>query len=158
MRSDIPTALVAVNNSRSAEQSKQMRQAAETGKCPFCHINWTRNKLIKEGEFWYLMYNLYPYPGQKQHLVLVLKRHFTSFEGLAPEERLEWFSLNEHAMREFNIPGGALVMRFGDLDYSAGTIAHLHSHIQVPDLASDAFVIAVFKKNKALETFLAPKK
>lgn len=44
-----------------------------------------------------------------------------------------WSALIDYAMNNFQIPGGGIATRFGNLSYSAGSISHLHTNIMVPD-------------------------
>jgi hypothetical protein len=43
-------------------------------------------------------------------------------------------SCKQWAEQEFEIQGGAVTMRFGDMNYSAGIVAHIYSQLVVLDL------------------------
>lgn len=145
--------LAEVGNGRTDAQREHMQQVNQTGICPFCVINPDINKVIKETVHWRIMFNAYPYHHHSHHLVLMPKRHVTDITDLTGGEWAEWGALNAWAIREFNLPGGGLVFRFGSFEKSAATMAHLHSHIQVPDGTGAAF--AVFCKDGPFGEFLS---
>jgi hypothetical protein len=43
-------------------------------------------------------------------------------------------ALSNWAIKEFNIPGGGLTMRFGETVYTGATVCHLHAHLISPEL------------------------
>lgn len=144
--------LVSTTACRTLEQEARMRAAQQSRKCPFCFFD-TEDEFLNEGLYWYVKENKPPYNNTKYHLLLILKRHICRPEELNEEEKLEWFTLNEWIAYHYKIEGGGLVMRFGSLDHSGGSIAHLHSHVIVPRI-NGGFTLAVFHANKKLLTFL----
>jgi diadenosine tetraphosphate (Ap4A) HIT family hydrolase len=140
--------LGSIENARTPAQTAHMQATIGQGKCPFCDIDFSKNKPLGEWKHWWVWQNPFPYPFHIHHLVIPPKRHVTSLEELTGDEMLEWLKIVKWAEKHFNMPGGALVMRFGDPKHNAGTIAHLHWQIQVPDGKHSA--IAVFSKGPAL--------
>ena len=144
-----------IENSRTTSQVARMQTTAAKGKCPLCNGNNFRkhNKVIWRGKYWRAWFNPFPYSGHSSHIVLATIAHITNFAELSPQAGLEWFMANQFLIKKYNLPGGGIVMRFGDNEYNAGTLFHCHSHIQVPDLTT--FAIAVFYKDRDLGRFFA---
>lgn len=128
------------------EYREHMERSIERGECPFCVVDEAINPILRQGEYWRIWHNPFPYRYHKLHLVLTLKRHVTDLSSLVPDEWKELGEIIAWAARKFDIPGGAFVMRFGDPKLSASTLNHLHAHIQVPDGTGPAF--AVFCKER----------
>jgi len=153
-----------IENSRSQPQEQHMRNTVGAGKCPFCDLNLVINKVIWEGRFWRAWFNPFPYTYHAAHLVVAAKDHWVHLWDIPEPARLEWFDVNIDLIRRYNLPGGGIVMRFTNEDaiivkgsgtnqYNAGTLSHIHSHVQVPDCKGPA--IAVFFKDESLSAYLA---
>ncbi len=128
---------VDVEGSRYEDQKQQMEKIRDTGLCPFCPqqlSEYHKEPIIKEGTYWLVTKNQWPYAHTKVHLLLIAKTHVTSLTDLAPEAGKELIELAAWAIQEFQIPGGGLVLRFGASEYSAGSVAHLHAQLVMPDL------------------------
>ncbi len=136
-----------IANARTPEQIAHMKTTVGRGICPFCKIDLTKNKPLGEWLHWWVWENPFPYPHHERHIVIPTKRHVTSLGELTPDEMVEWLTIVQWAETHFNMPGGALVLRFGDPKHNAGTLAHFHWQIQVPDGKHSAF--AVFSKGPA---------
>ena len=92
-------------------------------------LKYHTKPIIKEGRYWVLTENFEPYKGSKHHLLAVSKKHVQRFEELTPAAQSELFKLFGDEVKKRNIPGGALFMRFGDTDYTGGTVEHLHAQL-----------------------------
>lgn len=142
--------LGAIGNVRTAEQLAHMQATVGQGICPFCHPQRYKNaKVLREGGYWRVVHNDFPYKHHREHILIVPIDHVTDISQVDAVIWTELLTLFQWAVEEFQIPGGGLVMRFGDLTYNAGTIAHLHVHIQVPDLTGPAK--ATFAKDPSPE-------
>ena len=130
-----------VTNARTAEQRGHMTATLGKGECPFCKVDEKINKIIKEGVYWRMWHNPFPYPHHRQHIVIASIKHINQLSKIPPQIGWELIEFLAWAEKEFGIPGGAFVMRFGSLEYNAGTLTHLHAHIQVPDLTGPAMVV-----------------
>ncbi len=145
-----------ISNSRSAAQATHMQATVGQGKCPFCDENGFDpkiNTVIWSGKHWRAWFNPFPYTGTVSHVIIASLEHLTNIKDLSAEAWTEWGNLNQHLILEYNLPGGGIVMRFGDNKLNGGTIHHIHSHIQVP--STEGFSIAVFFKDEPLKAFLA---
>lgn len=146
-----PTKFVDIDNSREPEQIKVMEEIIENGECPFCYEvlkKYHRTPILKETEHWVLTRNAWPYANTREHFLLILKSHKETLRELSPEEGADYFQMVAWAEKEFKLPGGGLAMRFGDTNYSAGTIKHLHAQLIVPDIDKPGFQPTRFKIGK----------
>lgn len=135
-----------IANARSEEQRTHMQQTVERGICPFCDLNTTLNKVIIQTPHWRAWPNPFPYSRHAHHFVLAPREHITSISALLkiPEAIQERDWICDELIRQFNLEGGAVVMRFGNPKRNAGTLTHLHVHVQAPDGTGPAF--SVFSK------------
>jgi len=110
-------------------------QIKKDGVCPFCPENlakYHKNPILKEGQFWLLTNNAYPYEAAKYHILMIHKKHIQKFEEVSPDAWSELRSLIKDFTAEKNIPGGSLVMRFGNTAYTGATVSHLHANLVSP--------------------------
>jgi len=130
-------------NARETEQKSVMKDIADAEHCPFCRENlckYHQQPILKEGQFWLVTTNQWPYRHTKHHFLLIYKVHAVSLSDLSPAAGQELFELIAEIEQSYAIKGGGLAMRFGDTDYSAGTISHLHVQLIEPDIESPNFV------------------
>ena len=80
----------------------------------------------------------------------MLKTHKEMLSELTAAEGADLIKILALAEKYTQAPGGGFAMRFGDSDYSAGTVTHLHAHFIVPDIDAPDFKPTRFKigKNK----------
>ena len=128
---------VDLDNARYDDQRQVMEEIIKAGHCPCCpknFIQYNPDPFIREGEHWFLVPNRWPYENTKNHFLLITKDHIEAFSELSAAASAELFELAAWAIKEFDIEGGALALRFGDTDYSAGTVQHLHAQLIQPDI------------------------
>jgi len=133
------TEFIDLDNARVDEQRQVMEEIREADHCPFCLENlraYHKEPFLKEGKYWIVTNNQWPYVHTSVHLLLIYKQHIENLAGIDPEAGAELIQLAQWAEKEYEMPGGGLAMRFGDTDYSAGTVAHLHAQLLVPDIAT----------------------
>lgn len=146
-----PSTFVDIDNSREEEQVKVMEKIIEDGECPFCMDNFKKyheQEVVKDGKHWILTPNRWPYKNTRHHLLAILKIHAENLQEIpkgAGEELIELFQWME---KEYSIPGGGWAMRFGDTNYSAGTVKHIHAQFIVPEIDGDDFKPVRFKIGK----------
>ncbi len=131
-----------INNSREAEQIEVMQKIADEAHCPFCEENlrlYHKNPILKEGRYWLVTNNQWPYKHTKHHLLLIYKTHATKLAELDSAAGTELFSIVKELEQEFAFEGGGLALRFGDTDFSAGTVNHLHVQLVIPDAMAKDF-------------------
>jgi diadenosine tetraphosphate (Ap4A) HIT family hydrolase len=137
------TQFINLANTREKEQKSVMKDIAEANHCPFCRKNlckYHQEPILKEGKFWIVTKNQWPYKHSKHHFLLIYKVHAVSLSDLSPAAGQELFELIAEIEQSFEVKGGGLAMRFGDTDYSAGTISHLHVQLIEPDINDPDFV------------------
>lgn len=130
---------VDLDNAREDSQREVMREIITADHCPFCQENlekYHKQEILKEGQYWLVTKNQWPYKHTRYHLLLIYKTHATKLRELAAESGTELLELVQWVEKEFDIPGGGWAMRFGDTEYSAGTVAHIHVQFLSPDLDS----------------------
>ncbi|MFZ5377019.1 MAG: hypothetical protein ACOZAN_05165 [Patescibacteria group bacterium] len=143
---------VDIDNSHQEDQRQVMVEIAQEAHCPFCAENlskYHKEPILREGKYWLLTKNQWPYDHTKHHLLLIHKEHLESFAKLQPEAGKEFFEMLAWAENEFKMPGGGVGMRFGDSVYSAGTVAHLHAQLLEPDVESPDYEPVRFKIGKS---------
>lgn len=131
------SSFVDLDNARVEEQRQVMRDIIAAGHCPFCRENldkYHKQPMLKEGKFWLLTYNQWPYQFTKLHLLAIYKTHAEKLSELDSAAGQELIQMLQWAEKEFNVPGGAFAIRFGDTNYSAGTVAHIHAQFILPDI------------------------
>lgn len=154
------SAFVDIDNAREDEQRAVMRQIIADGHCPFCSENvfkYHKRPIIKEGQYWLITENQWPYENTQQHLLAIHKHHAEVLSELTPAAGAELFQLLAELERERSFPGGGVAMRFGQTDYSAGTVNHIHAQIFVPDIDNPEFEPVRIKIGKEREKRLSPK-
>ncbi|MBP9781564.1 HIT family protein [Candidatus Woesebacteria bacterium] len=127
------------DNARYEDQAAVMAQSEAAGVCPFCAENlgkFHQSPIEWEGEHWVVTKNGWPYTNTRVHLLAILKVHQESIDQLSDAAAAELFTALKWAVAKYEIPGGGLVVRFGDSNYSAGSVLHLHAHIIQPDITA----------------------
>lgn len=100
--------------------------------CPFCEkhfLKYHTRPILRRSAHWIVTENFNPYPGTKQHLLLVHRGHIESPKKLSAKAWKELLVHLNWLQKKLNLPGGALFMRFGDLGYTGASVAHLHANI-----------------------------
>jgi diadenosine tetraphosphate (Ap4A) HIT family hydrolase len=131
-----------ISSVRRDDQKKVMEKINEEGHCPFCRENldkYHKNPIIKEGKFWLLTENQWPYEKVKHQLLAIYKTHVEHLKDLDPEAGQELFEMFAEETKKRNIPGGGVAMRFGSNPLLGGygsSVLHIHAHLVEPDLAA----------------------
>ncbi len=145
---------VDLDNAREEEQFKVMEQIIQDDNCPFCLDNLTKyhkQPILKQGKFWVLTANQWPYEHTKVHLLAIYLQHIESLSEVDPASGVELFEMMQWAVQEYQVPGGAFAMRFGDTNYSAGSVVHLHAQFIQPNLEDPEYQPTRFKIGKRPE-------
>ena len=70
--------LLDLDNARENEQVLVMKKIINDDICPFCVENYSKynsKDFLKEGKYWYVVKNRWPYKNTKVHLLLIYKKH-----------------------------------------------------------------------------------
>ena len=133
---------VDLENTRYDDQRDVMREIENAEHCPFCMENlkkYHKQPIIDEGDYWIVTPNQWPYKNTKVHLLLILKKHGENLEDISSEAAAELFELATKMSTKYAVKGGALALRFGDTNYSAGTVNHIHVQFIQPDITTPNF-------------------
>ena len=130
------------DNARYEDQALVMAESEAAGVCPFCPESlgkYHHSPIEWEGSHWVVTKNGWPYVNTRVHLLAILKEHQESVDQLSDAAAAELFTALKWEIKEYQIPGGGLVVRFGDTNYSAGSVNHLHAHIIQPDITAPGY-------------------
>ena len=126
------------DNARTEEQKALMAKIEQDGVCPFCADYFRKyhpKPILKETDHWFFTENMSPYAGTRHHFIFVYKpEHVNELAGITPEAFADLFGLINSAVSEYEIPGGAFFVRFGETRYTGGSVAHLHAHLIMGDV------------------------
>ena len=120
--------------------------------CPFCvdfskkrdTFEYHKKPAIIHGKYWVVTENFDPYKGTKHHLLFVHRKHIVSFTEIQPPALKEFMKIAQQLEKELSLPAGVFMFRFGDTDYTGGSVNHLHAH----------FILGVKKTKKQQEPIL----
>jgi len=128
-------------SARTEEQKKLMAQIEKDGVCPFCAEHFKKyhpKPIIKETDYWFLTTNMSPYEGTKHHFLFVYKpAHINTFNAITSEAAQDLFALLAWVTKTYAVEGGSFFMRFGDTQYTGGSVAHLHAQLIAGQKQSD---------------------
>jgi diadenosine tetraphosphate (Ap4A) HIT family hydrolase len=131
---------VKIENARTEDYGKRLLDIAKRGICPFCmpHLKeFFPEDPLYENMDWYLFKNQVPQKNTLYHLLVIAKAHGTRLTDIAMTKTgNSFFDVVAWAEKNYKLPGGAVGFRFGDMNYSAGTVSHSHAQIIVPDIDS----------------------
>lgn len=150
--SDSSTIFVDLDNAREPEQRAVMEEIIASGKCPFCQENFTpsaEQPILKQGKYWWLTPNRWPYKNTKLQILAISNTHAEKLSELDPAAGQELLELLAELEREHQVPGGGVALRFGDTNYSAGSVKHLHAQFIVPDIEKPEFTSVRIKIGKS---------
>lgn len=124
---------------RREDQRVVMEEIKEQGHCPFCRENlekYHKNPILKEGKFWYLTENQWPYEKIKHQLLAIYKTHIEHLTEIDPDAGRELFEMFAEEARKRDFAGGGVAMRFGSSEHGnyGSSVLHIHAHLIEPDL------------------------
>ncbi len=149
--------VVDLENYRCDEQLALMKTIAESGECPFCMENFGQHQVdetLFDGTYWLLTYNRWPYKNTKVHLLAIYKEHAEDLHEVEPAAGQELIEIFQWAAAHFQVPGGGFVMRFGDTNFSAGSVQHLHAQFIQPDIEAKQYAPVRVKLGKSPSSVL----
>jgi diadenosine tetraphosphate (Ap4A) HIT family hydrolase len=150
-RKDNTKTYIHIDQSRLPHQKVVMEKILEDGVCPFCPdhlLKYHKEPILKDGKFWILTKNQWPYENTKHHFLAIHKDHINHLSELTPEAGLELIEFFTWVSKEYNLPGGAMAMRFGsnpDHGNYGSSVLHLHAHLIEADLQNPSGEPVKFK-------------
>ncbi len=139
---------VNLDNARHDDQRNVMSTIVEDGVCPFDEeflANYHKQPILRQGTFWTLTLNQWPYEYTRVHLLAIARQHVETIDELEAGAAEELFDHVKWAIQEYQIDFGGLAMRFGDVRHNGASVNHLHAHIIVPDKDKPADAKVKFK-------------
>lgn len=133
-----PEQLYHLPAARLDEQRRTMEDLEAAGVCIFCpeHVaDHQRGAVVVRGEHWYVVENDFPYAGTTAHWLIVPHRHVAAFDELPDAAGAELWAIKRQLKAQVDPVATATVERSGDMRYNGGSVAHLHVHFVVPELA-----------------------
>ncbi len=125
---------------RREDQKVVMEEIKKQGHCPFCRENldkYHKNPILKEGKYWILTDNQWPYEKIKHQMLAIYKTHIEHIKDMDPQAGAELIEMFAEQTVKRNIPGGGVAIRFGSNpehgDYGS-SVLHIHAHLIEPDL------------------------
>jgi diadenosine tetraphosphate (Ap4A) HIT family hydrolase len=140
-----------LDNARHDEQREVMKVINERGESPFLWKNlqkYHKKPILREGKYWCVTFNQWPYAHTKFNFLLIHREYVTDLSQITPAAAGELIELAGWLVETYQIKGGALCMRFGATDWSAGSVNHLHAQLVVPDLTDPDYQPVRFKIGK----------
>ncbi len=123
------------NNARSPEYRKKLEEISEKGVDPFSKEylqSFDKKEILYETKHWFVFENQHPYPGTKRHFVIVCQQYKETLDEISIAEMSDLISVSTHICDMYKIPGGGLIMRFGDTRKSGASVKRLHAQIIEP--------------------------
>lgn len=124
---------------RREDQREVMEEIKKQGHCPFCVENlkkYHKNPILKEGKFWFLTENQWPYEKIKHQLLAIYKTHIENLSQIDPEAGKELIEMFGEESKKRNMSGGGVAIRFGASEHGnyGSSVLHIHAHLIEPDL------------------------
>ena len=118
-------------NARGQEQLDIMLRMEAAGRDPMAP-EYIEQEILFMTKFWHVSRNRFPYEGAEQQFLIVAVEPVYRIEDMSTEMWLDlqlvWLKL----MREYQMEGGAFLMRFGDPSRSGASLTRLHAHLIMP--------------------------
>ncbi len=112
----------------------KLRETFEARICGFCKIDRSINQIAFENEHWLIFENAFQGSRPCSTMIVIIARlHWRTLEDITPDAWKSFGEMISWATKQYNLPGGMLFLRFGPMQYSTGTMPHMHWNIWVPD-------------------------
>ena len=119
-------------NTRHQEQLDIMMTREANDEDPLAQENLDPEKqpVLFEKNYWYVTENRFPYDGAKEQFLIIAKEYNTY-----PTQDMwnELYAIIEVLKEQFNILGGAFLIRFGDCYLSGASLKRTHCHLIMPE-------------------------
>ncbi len=142
----------AVNIAHARNNKELYTKIQKDGVCPFCvdfskksdDFKYHTKPVIIHGKHWVVTENLDPYAGTKHHLMFIHRKHIVSFSEIQPVALKELVEIVKTLEKKYKLPAGVLLMRFGDTNYTGGSVNHFHGH----------FILGAKKKKEGIDPLM----
>ena len=122
-------------NARDQEQLDIMLSMEAMGKDPMAleNVDQDAQKILFQTEYWHVSENRCPRAGSKISFLIVAVGPVYEIEEISPEMWLDLQKIWQRLVKEYDIAGGGICMRFGDPAKSGASLTRLHAHIIMPE-------------------------
>ena len=129
----------------------QLRKTFEAGYCGFCDLDRSINKVLHENEDWIMFENAFKNSRPCEVMLVIISReHWRKLGDITPQGWASFGEMITFAEEHYDLPGGMLFARFGDMRLNAGTMLHLHWNLWVPN-GKGPLTIPIFKSEEERE-------
>ena len=104
-------------------QSKEMWN--DPHNCPFCNIQNKPHEIVWEWEYWFIIYNIFPYSGNDQHIMAIPKSHIVFSSDISADMWCE-FPKVQSIIKDFY--AGNEYFSFTRETFSWRSLEHYHMH------------------------------
>ena len=129
---------VNVDHAHTSEYREMLERIERDGVCPFCvdfcqgkPPTYHPNQTLIETKWWVVTENVRKYEGVTHQLLFVPKIHVIEPWQLPEDAWAELQYVTREVAQMENLPAGAFMMRFGDTDFTGGSVTHLHAQLVV---------------------------
>lgn len=121
-------------NARHQEQLDIMLDMEAAHKDPMAleNIDQAAQKIIFQTDYWHVSENRYPYENAEKQFLIVAMKPVYEITDISPEMWLDLQQVWQRLVKEYQVDGGAICMRFGDPAKSGASLTRLHAHIIMP--------------------------
>lgn len=118
-------------NAKYIKQLEIMLQQEKDGKDPL-DPSIIDQEILFTTNHWYISYNRFPNDNIEHQFLVASLQPIYSIDDMPKEMWEELRDIWQRLIAEYNIPGGALCYRFGDLVVSGASLKRVHVHLVVP--------------------------
>lgn len=121
-------------NARHQEQLDIMLKMEADDKDPMAeeNVDQEAQPTLFRTDYWFVSENRYPYDGAEQQFLIVATGPVYTIEEISPAMWLDLQQIWQRLVKEYNVAGGGICMRFGDPAKSGASLTRLHAHIIMP--------------------------
>lgn len=119
-------------NARHQEQLDIMLRMEAADKDPMAP-EYIEQEILFMTDYWHVSKNRFPYEGAEQQFLIVARGPVYEIGEISPEMWLDLQKIWQRLVKEYNIAGGGICMRFGDPAKSGASLTRLHAHIIMPE-------------------------
>lgn len=119
-------------NARHQEQLDIMTNMESEGKDPLSP-EFINQEILFMTDYWHVSMNKFPYKGVSKQFLIVAKQPIYNRSEITTDMWLDLQKIWDYLCTEYNIPGGALCMRFGEPSLSGASLKRVHLHVIEPE-------------------------
>lgn len=121
-------------NARHQEQLDIMLKMEADDKDPMAeeNVDQEAQPTLFRTDYWFVSENRYPYDGAERQFLIVATGPVYTIEEISPAMWLDLQQIWQRLVKEYNVAGGGICMRFGDPAKSGASLTRLHAHIIMP--------------------------